>query len=164
LKNQILLLCITACRCRGQRKIGNKKAAPHWLLNGFAFMNLKAWYRGIGISIAFTAILVGCAGAGSYSPLLNVEPAVGSVLKRPPRTLRLFFNALPDVTRSSLTLQGPDGEYTLIGLHTMAADDLMVEIENPSIPDGDYVVQWTTVVGNDPEEYSGSIQFSVQRE
>lgn len=110
------------------------------------------------------AMLAGCAGAGSYSPLLTTEPEIGSVLKRPPRTLRLFFAALPDVSRSSLTLQGPDGQYPLVGLHTMAADDLMVEIENPSVPDGNYIVQWTTVVGDDPAEYSGSFQFIVQSE
>ncbi len=127
-------------------------------------MNVQAWYRGLSMSFALTAMLAGCAGAGSYSPLLNAEPEMGSVLKRPPRTLRLFFDALPDVSRSSLTLRGPDGEYALIGLHTMAADDLMVEIENPSIPEGEYVVEWTTVVGDDPAEYSGSVQFSVQRE
>lgn len=123
-----------------------------------------AMYRMLGLFVAFTAMIAGCAGTESYSPLLSAEPEIGSVQERPPRTLRLFFNALPDVSRSSLTLRGPEGEYALIGLHTMAADDLMVEIQNPSIPDGEYVVQWTTVVGDDTAEYSGSFQFSVQRE
>tara|TARA_B110000881_G_scaffold32433_1_gene24854 strand:- start:118 stop:504 length:387 start_codon:yes stop_codon:yes gene_type:complete len=107
------------------------------------------------------ASLAGCASSTDYSPFLRAEPAADSVLNRAPRNLRLFYEALPDVTNSSLTLTGPEGNYDLRGFHTMGSDDLMIEITNPSIPDGDYVVAWSAVVGEDSTVYDGSYQFSV---
>ncbi|PCJ91978.1 MAG: hypothetical protein COA46_05355, partial [Porticoccaceae bacterium] len=71
------------------------------------------------------------------------------------------YEALPDVPRSSLTLSGPGGNYDLRGFHTMGSDDLMIEITNPSIPDGDYVVDWSVVVGEDSAVYEGFYRFSV---
>lgn len=103
--------------------------------------------------------LSACTSSPAYTPLLSAEPAQGAELNRAPRTLRLFFNALPDVERSSLRLIGPNGEHQLRGLHTMAADDLMIEILDAVTPGG-YTVEWQTVVADDPSQYSGSYQFT----
>lgn len=103
----------------------------------------------------------GCSStSSSYSPFLYAEPAAGAELTRAPRTLRLFYAALPDVSKSNLTLTGPTGEHKLRGMHTMGADDLMIEILDPATP-GDYKVEWTAVVGDDPVSYEGSYTFSV---
>jgi methionine-rich copper-binding protein CopC len=107
------------------------------------------------------ASLAGCASSTGHSPFLRAEPAADSVLSRSPRNLRLFYDALPDVPNSSLTLMGPDGNYDLRGFHTMGSDDLMIEITNPSIPDGDYVVEWSAVIGEDSTVHEGSYRFSV---
>jgi len=120
--------------------------------------------RGYVLGAMLICLLTACANSADRSPLLSAEPALDAVLERSPRTLRLFFDALPDVSQSSLVLMGPDGKYPLRGMHTMAADDLMVEILNPSIPNGDYTVQWTTVVGSDTKVHSGTFGFSVQAE
>ena len=106
------------------------------------------------------ATFFSCAASTDYSPLLRAEPEIGGELSRAPRTLRLFYNALPDVSQSNVMLVGPGGEHQLRGLHSMAADDLMVEIMDP-VTSGDYTVQWTTVVGDDPLVYTGSFNFSV---
>ena len=108
-----------------------------------------------------TLTLIGCASDSGYSPLLRAEPEIVAALTRAPRTLRLFYNALPDVEQSSLRLVGPNGEHQLRGLHTMAADDLMIEIMDP-VTAGDYTVEWTTVVGGDPTVYSGTFGFSYR--
>jgi len=100
-----------------------------------------------------------CTTPGAYSPLLSAEPEIGATLSREPRTLRLYFSALPDVSRSSLRLLGPSGEHQLRGLHTMAADDLMIEIMDP-VTQGTYTVEWSTAVENDPQLYSGSFNFT----
>lgn len=107
------------------------------------------------------ASLIGCASSTDYSPFLRAEPAADAVLNRAPRNLRLFYDALPDVPNSSITLTGPDGNYDLRGFHTMGSDDLMIEITNPSIPDGDYTVAWSAVVGEDSTVHVGSYRFSV---
>jgi methionine-rich copper-binding protein CopC len=37
----------------------------------------------------------------------------------------------------------------------------MIEITNPSIPDGEYVVDWSAVIGEGSTVYEGSYRFSV---
>lgn len=111
--------------------------------------------------LVFASSLISCASSSSNSPLLRSEPAADSVLNRAPRNLRLFYRALPDVPKSNLGLTGPEGNYELRGFHTMGADDLMIEITNPSIPDGDYAVTWTTVIEDNPSTHEGSFAFSV---
>ncbi len=118
-------------------------------------------YKPVFALLFIASAVVSCTDATDYSPLLRAEPAAGSVLHRAPRNLRLYYDALPDVSNSSLKLTGPEGEYELRGFHTMDADDLMIEITNPSVPDGDYVVAWTAVVGDDPSVYKGAYNFSV---
>ena len=112
----------------------------------------------IGLSASW--LLSACVGSQDYTPLLSAEPEIGAATSRVPRTLRLYYDALPDVSQSSLRLVGPEGEYALRGLHTMAADDLMIEIMD-SVTAGTYTVEWTTVVGDDPNTYSGSFEFTV---
>lgn len=110
--------------------------------------------------LVFAGQLSACASSSDYTPLLRAEPEIGGELSRSPRTLRLYYDALPDVSRSSLKLIGPSGEHRLRGLHTMAADDLMIEIMDP-VTNGDYTVEWTTVVADDPTAYSGVFSFTV---
>jgi len=111
------------------------------------------------LSLIGLLFLASCASEPTYSPFLEAEPAPGAALTRAPRTLRLFFDSLPDVERSSLRLIGASGDHQLRGLHTMAADDLMIEIMDPVTP-GSYTVEWRTAVGDDSTEYSGSYEFT----
>ncbi len=118
--------------------------------------------RRLLIPALFPLLFAACDREGGYSPILNSEPAADSVQTRMPRTLRLYYSALPDVERSSLRLVDPEGgDIPLRGLHTMAADDLMIEIMEP-LANGDYAIHWTTVVADDPGEYSGVVNFSVK--
>jgi methionine-rich copper-binding protein CopC len=112
------------------------------------------------VASLFSLLISACASSGDYSPLLRAEPEINGELTRVPRTIRLFYDALPDVDQSSLKLIGPNGEHQLRGLHTMAADDLMIEIMDP-VTTGEYRVEWTTVVGDNPTVYSGAFVFSV---
>ncbi len=113
--------------------------------------------------VSAAVLLAACAGNADYTPILRSEPEADSIQTRMPRTLRLYYNALPDVGRSSLSLTGPGGEVELRGLHTMAADDLMIEIMEP-LANGDYSVKWTAAFGDDPTEYVGEVRFRVQIE
>ena len=106
-------------------------------------------------------LLSGCAGTSAYTPLLRADPEIDGEFTRAPRTLRLYYDALPDVSRSDVSLTGPAGDYPLRDLHTMAADDLMTEIMEP-LTAGEYTVHWTTVVGGDPSVHQGSFIFSVR--
>jgi methionine-rich copper-binding protein CopC len=126
------------------------KLSEHTILN-------KMTKTALVLSVSF---LVACTSGQPDSPLLRAEPAADASLTRAPRTLRLFYEALPDVSQSSLRLVGPGGEHALRGLHTMAADDLMIEILDPVEAAGNYTVHWTTVVANDSQTHEGSYTFN----
>ncbi len=110
--------------------------------------------------VCSAAFFAGCTSTTEYTPLTGAEPDLDSSLTRAPRTLRLFYDALPVVESSSLKLIGPTGEHRLRGLHTMGMDDLMIEILDP-VTEGEYSVEWVTKVGDDPATYSGSYSFRV---
>jgi methionine-rich copper-binding protein CopC len=113
-------------------------------------------------AIVSVAALSSCAAPQAPSPLIGSEPAAGAVITdRLPRTLRLYYSSLPNVEASTVTLTGPEGEYTLRGLHTMGADDLMMEIYRPGLTNGEYTVQWQTQVEGDSNSYSGAYSFEV---
>ena len=129
------------------------------------FNSHRLSFRNITLFFAATcviSVLTSCTGVSDYTPLLNSEPGAGETInERIPRTLRLFYAALPDVESSELTLTGPAGDYSLRGLHTMGADDLMVEIYQPALTNGQYTVQWKTRVEGDDADYAGEYTFEV---
>ncbi|GAB1266313.1 copper resistance CopC family protein [Aurantivibrio infirmus] len=92
---------------------------------------------------------------------LRSEPAAGEVLERHPRTLRVYLSALPDIEKSSLTLTGENGEVSLSRFHTMGADDLMIEIDDHPLPNGNYSVSWSAVIEGDSSVHSGGFAFTV---
>ena len=111
--------------------------------------------------LVINSTLAACGLAMSHSPILSSEPAEGAVLTRARALYDSIFEGLPDVDRSTLRLQGPNGEHRLRGLHTMSADDLMIEILDP-LTAGDYTVEWTTVIVSDPTIYSSTFSFTVE--
>ena len=113
------------------------------------------------ILLPIVFVIAACSTFRSHSPFISAEPEQGSVQTRTPQTLRLYFEQLPDVPRSTVTLKGPNGNLNIRGMHSMGANDLMMEI-NDQVVDGNYTVNWTTLVGEDPNEYQGEFSFTVQ--
>lgn len=118
------------------------------------------------VNVVVTVILIfvftGCSLRESASPLLASEPEADSITDRIPRTLRLYFESLPNVDLSNVRLSGPAGAYTLRGLHTMGEDDLMVEIYRPMLEDGEYLVEWEVEFTDGRATASGEYDFSVR--
>jgi len=113
--------------------------------------------------LAGAVLLAGCENSQAGAEvLLKSEPAAGEVLQYPPRSVRLYFTALPDVERSELRLQGSNGEVELIHLHTMGADDLMAEVGQYPLPNGSYTLQWTATLTGGDKSYQGEYEFSVE--
>lgn len=111
------------------------------------------------------ALLVSLSACGTDKSdsevIVKAEPPVNGVMEYSPRGLRLFLTELPDVDNSSLRLLGPEGEISLIHLHTMGANDLMAEISQYPLPSGTYTVDWTAQFAGGETEYSGSYKFKV---
>jgi len=124
-------------------------------------MEILKFAKAVTAPLAIMLILSACTAVQSDSPFISAEPEAGSVQTRTPQTLRLYFEELPDVPRSEVTLQGPTGSLNIRGLHTMGANDLMMEI-NDEVVDGDYTVSWTAHMEEDPNEYQGEYSFTVR--
>lgn len=92
---------------------------------------------------------------------IKANPPLDATMNYSPRSLRVFLTELPDVDKSSLRLEGPEGEVPVIHLHTMGANDLMGEIDQYPLPGGTYTVYWTAQFADRDETYSGSYQFQV---
>jgi hypothetical protein len=82
------------------------------------------------------------------------------VLDRPVRSLRIWFDQVPEVAAAEVTLTGPAGELEVAGLHTMGDDDLMARVVG-RMPDGEYRATWRIGEGDDAVE--GSWSFVVKR-
>jgi len=124
-------------------------------------MEIFNFAKKLSTHLAMGYLLVSCTIANIDGPFISAEPEVGSVQTRAPQTLRLYFEQLPDVPSSTVLLQGPTGTLNIRGMHTMGANDLMMEI-NDQVVDGDYTVYWTTHIEDDPIEYQGEFSFTVQ--
>jgi methionine-rich copper-binding protein CopC len=90
-----------------------------------------------------------------------MDPPNGETLSRPPQHLRVFFDVLPDPAKSELTLQGPEGELQVEGLHTMGENDLMARIVG-RVADGEYTARWRAT-GTDGSTSEGEWKFVVKR-
>jgi methionine-rich copper-binding protein CopC len=90
-----------------------------------------------------------------------MDPGKDATLTRPPQHLRVFFDVLPDPSKSELTLTGPAGAIQLEGLHTMGEDDLMIRIVG-RLPDGEYTARWRAT-GTDGSTSEGEWKFTLKR-
>lgn len=119
----------------------------------------------ITFAIVFSSFLFSLSACGKTEDgsavFIKANPEVNAVMDYPPRTLRVFLTELPDIDNSSMQLTGPNGEVALTRFHTMGANDLMVEIEDYPLPDGEYTVEWTAQFVDGEKRYSGDYQFTV---
>ena len=93
--------------------------------------------------------------------LAGTTPEDGAALDGPVRTVRVWFDQAPQVSKSALEIAGPGNRAKVEGLHTMGENDLMGRVSGP-MPDGEWTMRWTAV-GPDGEEQTGSITFTVER-
>ena len=99
--------------------------------------------------------------ASAQIVLAGSTPEDGADLDGPVRTVRVWFDESPQVSRSTLEITGPGNRAKIEGLHTMGENDLMGRVTGP-MPDGEWVMSWT-VVGADGEARTGNITFTVKR-
>jgi len=93
--------------------------------------------------------------------LAGSTPEHGAALDGPVRTVRVWFDQAPQLSKSTLAIAGPGNRAKVEGLHTMGENDLMGRVSGP-MPDGEWTMRWTAV-GADGEEQTGSITFTVER-
>jgi len=95
--------------------------------------------------------------------LLRTEPGIDAQISTAPNTLRLYFDKLPIVDSSNVSMHpkgSPEELIPLSGMHNMGANDLMLGIDAP-ISEGSYVVNWNAEFGGNVEPQSGQFEFTL---
>ena len=120
------------------------------------------------LALAFTAagLLAACAAdppaeapAEPAPAAVRTLPGPGGVATIPFTSVRVWFNDETDPGQSSLALEGPDGEISLVGVHSMGEGDLMAAVSGATYP-GDYTLTWTAVSA-DGATATGDVRFTV---
>lgn len=114
------------------------------------------------VIVFFVLSLLGAGAALAHIQVTKSEPAADSTVNRPIRSIRIFFDQVPDVEKSELAIEGPEGAaLEVTGLHTMGEQDLMATVSG-RMPDGDYKIKWKTA-GQDGHQREGEIAFELKR-
>ena len=120
-----------------------------------------------GFRVVAAVLLMGLVSIGPVDSaeaqieLRGSTPEDGAALDGPVRTVRVWFDKLPEVAKSTLTISGPGNRAEVEGLHTMGENDLMGRVTGP-MPNGEWTMTWTAVAA-DGEERAGTVTFTVQR-
>jgi methionine-rich copper-binding protein CopC len=117
--------------------------------------------------IALAAMLVAVtavpAGARLHTRLTKSTPAAEAALRASPKTIELWWNEKPEVSLSTVTVQGADSAKVGLG-KLRGSTDLMgvaADVTAPLAP-GKYVVKWKTA-GKDGHAVRGSFNFSISK-
>ena len=110
--------------------------------------------------VAVTMFCAACAGVPALE-VLRSSPAAGAVLDAPPRDVRIWFDAAPEVEGAELAFEGPAGDASVRMLHTMGEQDLMAFVIG-EMPDGRYRLTWRAL-SPDGEVATGEIPFAIRR-
>ncbi|MDH3224462.1 MAG: copper resistance protein CopC, partial [Gemmatimonadota bacterium] len=111
----------------------------------------------------FVALLPFLAGAGPlHTALESSEPAEDSVLREPPREIRLEYTTDVQVNLSRIRLAGPHEEVEIGPLRYLAANrhDVLVAPLPQGLLPGAYRVAWTTA-GPDGHPINGEFEYSL---
>ena len=112
------------------------------------------------VAALFIAAVVLAACATEPPPAATRSaPADGDTMPAPLLLVRVWFNEATDLEQSALTLEGPDGNVPLVGVHSMGEGDLMASVDG-STPPGDYELTWT-VAGAGGTMETGVVRFTV---
>ena len=92
----------------------------------------------------------------SAMSIVKSTPGAGTELTESPKSVRIWFDQVPQSEDWSLVIEGRDTSHELSYVHTMGENDLMGMLRE-SIPDGEYTLRWRWA------SQSGEVPFTLQR-
>jgi methionine-rich copper-binding protein CopC len=111
--------------------------------------------------LALVQLLAAAGAAYAHAELTESEPTDGEVVAGTPETLTLTFDEPLGTDQSEVTVENAAGEELARG--GIAADNsLVMVVELPPLPPGDYVAQWTAVTPDDGGVTRGEIRFTIE--
>jgi len=113
--------------------------------------------------LCFSAVflLLTAASAVAHAVLLESSPALHSSAVGPDVPLKLRFNVRIDVSRSRLTLIGPDGSTQTLQINGQAPPDTILS-QAKGLQPGEYRLRWQ-VLASDGHITRGEIPFTVTK-
>lgn len=118
------------------------------------------------VTLALLAAVPAIAGAAMmHMKLSRSEPAANSVLRIPPKDLKLWFTQRPELTVTSVKLRSGSGasavQRTLAPLARAAADSAPIVVPvGVTLAPGHYEIAWRTMA-RDGHVLNGIIPFDV---
>jgi methionine-rich copper-binding protein CopC len=117
--------------------------------------------RGLGATVALTALLFGAGVAWSHAFLDRAEPRVGSTVKAAPSQVRVWFTEALEPTFSTLEVVNERGERVDRGPAQFdAASPAMLQVPLKPLAPGTYRVKWR-VLSVDTHVTEGDFTFRV---
>jgi methionine-rich copper-binding protein CopC len=114
------------------------------------------------VSAALAAGLLAPLGAEAHAFLKVADPRVGSMVAKPPTTIRLTFTEGVEVPFCRVTVTGPSGFGGAGPPHAVPGDaaSLSVDLRGPA-PAGTYTVRWRAL-SVDTHATQGDFSFQVR--
>lgn len=98
----------------------------------------------------------------AHAQLVASSPGAGTVVAEPPEELRLVFSEPLEPSGSSLDVMAEDGAAVLVGAGEIDPEDpYALVVEQPSLLQGIYTVEWRTLSTADGHSITGSFTFGV---
>ena len=110
-------------------------------------------------ALFIAAVVLAACATEPPAAATRSAPADGDTMPAPLLLVRVWFNEATDLEHSALTLEGPDGDVPLVGVHSMGEGDLMASVDG-STPPGDYELTWTAAGAGGTME-TGVVHFTV---
>ncbi len=101
----------------------------------------------------------------AHPKLVKAQPAKGSILKRPPTKVQLWFHEDLDVKLSTFTVHNQKNERVDNGdarVNLDLADRTLVEGTVKELPPGMYTVRWKAAGDDDKAVVEGTFTFRVR--
>ena len=116
--------------------------------------------RVAGACFVVALLLLLPAGAFAHSELKTALPADGSTVIGSPPEIVLTFTAALNPSKSSITLNGPDGGAEIAMAGVDAKDNTKMGLSPPPLAPGAYEIRWTST-STDGDILRGVVHFTV---
>lgn len=119
--------------------------------------------RMISLATLALAAMALPAAARLHTRLTRSNPAPDSTVAAAPKTIELWWNEKPEVSLTTITVQGSDSAKVALGKVRGSADLMGVaaDVTGPFAA-GKYIVRWKTA-GKDGHAVRGSFTFSISK-
>ena len=137
-------------------------------MNSYRFSHsLTQLFRILGLILIGLLFLTSTVVAHGPNVLKSSTPANGDVLSQTPEKIKAWFYTELDTDETIFRVfntQGKQVDSGDGGVDLNDPDHASLIVSVPALPDGVYVVQWSTVILNDGDSISGIFRFGVNEE